>query len=101
MSSNARLPNPAYFPFASVDVRVPTLGKFKEEEIATAGATIRIVKTANQITPAAAVNPIVSQSYPTDLAATLQYAQGFGDIALRKFAREHIQVLIITLTSLM
>jgi len=36
---------------------------------------------------------IVSEKYPTDLATTLQYAQGFGDIAMRQWAKEHVKVL--------
>ena len=39
--------------------------------------------------------PIVAKMYPTDMATTLQYAQGYGDIALRQYAREHIQVVLI------
>ena len=36
---------------------------------------------------------VVSEKYPTDLATTLQYAQGFGDIAMRQWAKEHVKVL--------
>lgn len=68
------------------------MGKFDEEDIAESGSTIRIVKNKKNITPPVVGKPIVIETYPTDLATTLQYAQGFGDIALREFAREHIKV---------
>jgi hypothetical protein len=69
------------------------VGKFDEEDIAESGSTIRIVKNKKNITPVVG-KPIVTETYPTDLATTLQYAQGFGDIALREFAREHIKVYL-------
>jgi hypothetical protein len=75
-----------------VDVRVPSLGKFDEEDVLHVGSTIRIVKNKARLVPSVADAPIVADTYPTDLATTLQYAQGFGDVELREFAREHIKV---------
>jgi hypothetical protein len=72
---------------------VPTLGKFDEEDIINAGSTIRIVKNQDHLNTQSGDPPIVAKTYPTDLATTLQYAQGFGDDALRQFAREHIKVV--------
>jgi len=39
---------------------------------------------------------VISKTYPTDLSTTLQYAQGFGDVAMRQWAKEHIKVLPLT-----
>lgn len=72
---------------------MPTVGKFQETEVASEGSTIRIVKNKNNVGAASGAEPIIGKSYPTDLATTLQYAQGFGDVALRQFAREHIKVI--------
>ena len=80
-----------------MDVRVPSLGKFDEEDVFHVGSTIRIVKNKARLAPSIADEPIVAETYPTDLATTLQYAQGFGDVKLREFAREHIKVHIAML----
>jgi aromatic amino acid aminotransferase I / 2-aminoadipate transaminase len=101
-----RLPNPGYFPFEYVDIRVPSVGKFDESQIVNEGSTIRIIKNKNNIpSSSSGVNGVngtngvrqdevvVSKQYPTDLSTTLQYAQGFGDIAMRQWAKEHIKVL--------
>ena len=72
---------------------MPTVGKFEESEIASEGSTIRIVKNKNNVTGVSGAEPIIGKEYPTDLATTLQYAQGFGDVALRQFAKEHIKVV--------
>jgi hypothetical protein len=73
---------------------VPTVGKFEEAEIVSEGSTIRIVKNQNFVGAVSEAEPIIEKEYPTDLATTLQYAQGFGDVALGQFAREHIKVIL-------
>jgi len=93
-----------------VDVRVPGVGKFDESQITTDGSTIRIIKNKNHIpVQMNGVNGkdggngvkqdevVISETYPTDLSTTLQYAQGFGDVAMRQWAKEHIKVLPLTL----
>jgi hypothetical protein len=50
------------------------------------------VKNKNSLSTASGEEVIIAKTYPTDLSTTLQYAQGFGDIALREFAREHVKV---------
>lgn len=92
-ATDLRLPSPEYFPFQYVDVRVPTVGKFSEAEIASEGSTIRILKTQSYGQQMAVEQPIIAKMYPTSLATTLQYAQGFGDVALRQFVREHVKVV--------
>ena len=90
--ANTSLPNPGYFPFEYVDVRVPGVGKFDESQITTNGSTIRIIKNKNHIpvqmngvngkdgeNGAKQDEVVLSETYPTDLSTTLQYAQGFGN----------------------
>lgn len=101
-TKQSRLPNPSYFPFGYVDVRAPSQGKYLEQEIIEEGTTLRIVKSplpnssidgtiTNDVIPK--TDRISKESYPTDLSVTLQYAQGFGDVELRKWAKEHIQMV--------
>lgn len=71
---------------------MPTLGKFDETDIVNAGTTIRIVKNKDRLDFASGNAVAVSKTYPTDLSTTLQYAQGYGDAALRQFAKQHINV---------
>jgi hypothetical protein len=55
---------------------------------------IRVVKNKSnpQSEPKESI-PVIAESYPTDLASTLQYGQGFGDLKLLQFAREHVKVV--------
>lgn len=92
-----------------MDVRVPGVGKFDESQITTDGSTIRIIKNKNHIPSqmngvtgkdggngVKQDEVVISETYPTDLSTTLQYAQGFGDVAMRQWAKEHIKVLPLT-----
>jgi hypothetical protein len=90
------LPNPGYFPFEYVDVRVPSSEKLEELDIAKDGSTIRIVKDRNNLHSLLNDQAILSKTYPADLATTLQYAQGFGDVTFRAWAKEHIKVGLST-----
>jgi len=66
--------------------------KIDKIDIVKDGSTIRIVKDRNNINSVWKDEAILSKTYPTDLATTLQYAQGFGDVAFRAWAKEHIKV---------
>jgi hypothetical protein len=90
------LPNPGYFPFEYVDVRVPSSEKLEELDIAKDGSTIRIVKDRNNLHSLLNDQAILSKTYPADLATTLQYAQGFGDVTFRAWAKEHVKVGLST-----
>lgn len=87
-----RLPSPAYFPFEFADIRVPTVGRFDEADVVKSGTTLRIVKRKDNLTAPSGEEPLLAKHYPTDLAATLQYAQGYGDVFVREFMKEHIRV---------
>jgi len=71
---------------------VPAVGKFDENEIVAEGTTIRVVKNRNRTNIPSTSESIVAESYPTDLASTLQYGQGFGDLKLLQYAKEHVKV---------
>ena len=99
ISLGGGLPNPSYFPFGYVDVRVPSEGRYLEQQILDEGTTLRIVKSplptliqspTDHDTTLNGGDGVSSKGYPTDLSVTLQYAQGFGDVELRKWAKEHI-----------
>jgi len=101
-TNQSSLPNPSYFPFGYVDVRVPSQGKYLEHQILEEGTTLRIVKSPlpTSVIDGAITNGAIAeteriskQTYPTDLSVTLQYAQGFGDVELRRWAKEHIQMV--------
>ena len=70
--------------------------KLEELDIAKDGSTIRIVKDRNKISSLVNNQAILSKTYPTDLATTLQYAQGFGDVTFRAWAKEHVKVRLMT-----
>ena len=90
------LPNPGYFPFEFVDVRVPSSEKLEELDIAKDGSTIRIVKDRNNLHSLLNDQAILSKTYPADLATTLQYAQGYGDVTFCAWAKEHVKVGLST-----
>jgi hypothetical protein len=90
------LPNPGYFPFEYVDVRVPSSEKLEELDIAKDGSTIRILKDRNNLHSLLNDQAILSKTYPADLATTLQYAQGYGDVTFRSWAKEHVKVGLST-----
>jgi len=90
------LPNPGYFPFEYVDVRVPSSEKLEELDIAKDGSTIRIVKDRNNLHSQLNDQAILSKTYPADLATTLQYAQGYGDVTFRAWTKEHVKVGLST-----
>jgi aromatic amino acid aminotransferase I len=103
---------PAYFPIHEVVVKVPTVGKWSEEETARHGSAINIVKyrqtsseervsdkTVNGVAhenciakieerkPRAHALPVVA------LSSTLQYGLGTGDPHLLSFLKQHTQMV--------
>jgi len=108
ISLGGGLPLPYYFPIHCVDVTVPKVGKWSEEETAADGSEIHIVKYGNKDLSAsgAVVHGngvsdrvrdgvmIVDRRMPTvGLASTLQYGLGTGDPHLVAFLREHTQMV--------
>ena len=87
-----RLPNAAYFPFEFIDVRVPAVGKFTEAEMIDSGTTLRIVKNKDNVITTSGVEPLIAKPYPMDMATTLQYGQGNGNVAFLEFVKQHIKV---------
>ena len=70
---------------------MPTVGKL-DFELVKSASTIRIVKNKDSFIPTLGVESIIAETSPTGLATMLQYSQGFGNVALRQFAKEHIKV---------
>ena len=108
ISLGGGLPLPAYFPFHDVSCTVPTLGKWSEEETATEGTSINIVKyphkqqksmakLTNYHTRNCQLNRIPLRSMevmPTvGLSTTLQYGLGTGDPCLVNFLKQHTEMV--------
>jgi aromatic amino acid aminotransferase I len=104
ISLGGGLPLPVYFPIHEVTVRVPTVGKWSEEETATHGSAINIVKYASQKTllqPCDTTDTVkdvgnasVSDRGPVvGLASTLQYGLGTGDPHLVSFLKQHTRMV--------
>lgn len=71
------MPDPAYFPFNSLDVSVPATGHWTDGET----QMLHIEKHGDTSTSA------------MDLARALQYSQGTGQAELLAFAREHTEMI--------
>ena len=80
-------------PFEAVDVCVPSVTQIDQLDISRDLSKVRIVKNADSLVEPWIEDPILPESHAADLASTLQYTQGFGNLGLRNFAKEHIQVL--------
>ena len=108
VSLGGGLPLPAYFPIHSVDVTVPNIGKWTEEETAADGSALHIVKYSRENLPSSCVVAhghkvhkransgamIFDPGIPTvGLSSTLQYGLGTGDPHLVAFLKEHTQMV--------
>lgn len=105
ISLGGGLPLPAYFPIHEVVVKVPTVGKWSEEETAKDGSSINIVKysrtSSEEQVSNKTVNGVVSEerkpkadSLPVvALSSTLQYGLGTGDPHLLSFLKQHTQMV--------
>ena len=114
ISLGGGLPLPAYFPIHEVVVKVPTVGKWSEEETAKEGSAIKVVKyvhhakaraTNGVMNGAKDINGVDGVTYemgklqiqsevPTvALSTTLQYGLGTGDPHLVSFLKRHTQMV--------
>jgi aromatic amino acid aminotransferase I / 2-aminoadipate transaminase len=108
ISLGGGLPLPAYFPIHEVMVKVPRVGKWTEEETATHGSEINIVKyskaaprSTNGVNRESDVTLSVNglglaeaTEVPTvGLSTTLQYGLGTGEPNLVAFLKKHTQMV--------
>ena len=107
ISLGGGLPLPAYFPIHEVTVKVPRVGKWTEEETATHGSEINIVKYSNakprtlngvngtkELTNQVNELAISAARIPTvGLSTTLQYGLGTGEPNLVAFLKQHTQMV--------
>jgi aromatic amino acid aminotransferase I len=108
VSLGGGLPLPAYFPIHEVTVHVPSIGKWSEEETASHGVPISIVKYASPPTRVADTNGVANgdkvATLTTELtnemlgpvvglSSTLQYGLGTGDPHLVSFLKQHTQMV--------
>ena len=81
ISLGGGLPSSDYFPFEHIEVRVPTVGQFSEEETRIAGQNVKIGKY-----------DVLEGNSTYDLAIALNYGQGTGSAQLLRFVTEHTEV---------
>lgn len=77
ISLGGGLPDPVYFPFNSIDVKVPATGHWRDGQ----EETLCLTKHAK------------SPEIKLDLAKALQYGQGSGNADLVKFFKEHTEMI--------
>ncbi|KAF8469547.1 aromatic amino acid aminotransferas-like protein [Kalaharituber pfeilii] len=82
ISLGGGLPSSDYFPFHQLDVKVPALGHFMEEETAKNGVTISIGK-----------HDTTEGKSAFDLAIALNYGQGTGSAQLLRWITEHTEII--------
>ncbi|KAI5786391.1 aromatic amino acid aminotransferase-like protein [Peziza echinospora] len=82
ISLGGGLPTSAYFPFHQLDVKVPTLGQFTEEETAETGSIMQIGK-----------NDVREGKSAFDLSIALNYGQGTGSAQLLRWITEHTEII--------
>src|SRR5579859_2471838 len=105
ISLGGGLPLPAYFPIHGITVLVPHVGKWSEEETASEGAAINIVKYTHQTKRCHGhrmMNGVrkrvessgIDEDVPVvPLSNTLQYGLGTGDPHLVSFLKQHTQMV--------
>jgi aromatic amino acid aminotransferase I len=81
ISLGGGLPSSDYFPFESVDVKVPALGKWSEEETKETGEVMRIGKHDRR-----------EGKSEYDLAVALNYGLGQGSAQMVRWVTEHTEV---------
>lgn len=77
ISLGGGLPDPIYFPFQSIDVKVPATGHWTDGQ----EQTLELTKHAK------------SPEVKLDLAKALQYGQGSGNADLVNFFKEHTEMI--------
>ncbi|KAF8424635.1 aromatic amino acid aminotransferas-like protein [Tirmania nivea] len=82
ISLGGGLPSSDYFPFHQMDIKVPAIGKFTEQETAESGETMTIGK-----------HDATEGKSPFDLEIALNYGQGTGSAQLLRWITEHTEIL--------
>lgn len=81
ISLGGGLPSSDYFPFESVSVKVPAVGKFSEEETRESGETMVIGKHDRR-----------EGKSDYDLSVALNYGLGSGSSQMIRWVTEHTEV---------
>ncbi|PWW78794.1 PLP-dependent transferase [Tuber magnatum] len=82
ISLGGGLPSSDYFPFEHIEIRVPTVGQFSEEETKINGQDVRIGK-----------HDVPEGKSAFDLAIALNYGQGTGSAQMLRFVTEHTEIV--------
>jgi hypothetical protein len=81
ISLGGGLPSSEYFPFESMDIKVPTVGKFLEEETKKTGKTMHLGK-----------HDVREGKSAYDLSIALNYGQSSGSAQMVRWVTEHTEV---------
>ncbi|KAK2757063.1 Aromatic/aminoadipate aminotransferase 1 [Arachnomyces sp. PD_36] len=82
LSLGGGLPSSDYFPFEHIDIKVPAIGQFSEEETKKTGKIARAGK-----------HDIKEGTSEFDLEVTLNYGQSTGAAQLLRFVTEHTEII--------
>lgn len=82
ISLGGGLPSSVYFPFESLSLKVPAVGKFSEEETRESGVTLTAGKYDLQEG---------TSSY--DISTAFNYSQGSGSAQLLRWCMEHTEIM--------
>ncbi|KAI5798971.1 pyridoxal phosphate-dependent transferase [Geopyxis carbonaria] len=82
ISLGGGLPSSEYFPFENIDVKVPAIGQYSEEERKTTGKTMHIGK-----------HDVREGKSAFDLSICLNYGQGIGSAQMLRWVTEHTEIV--------
>ncbi|KAL1383841.1 aromatic amino acid aminotransferase 1 [Phyllosticta capitalensis] len=82
ISLGGGLPSSEYFPFDSLDLTMPAVGKFSEQETKTDGVTVHVGK-----------HDLAEDKSIFDIATAFNYGQGHGAAQLLRWVTEHTELV--------
>ncbi|KAF2146858.1 uncharacterized protein K452DRAFT_283059 [Aplosporella prunicola CBS 121167] len=82
ISLGGGLPSSEYFPFDSLDLTVPTVGKYSEAEVHAEGARLHAGK-----------HDLAQDKSIFDIATAFNYGQGSGSAQLLRWVTEHTEIV--------
>ncbi|KAF2723299.1 PLP-dependent transferase [Polychaeton citri CBS 116435] len=82
ISLGGGLPSSEYFPFGEVDFKLPTIGKYSEEDVRKHGVTVRSGK-----------HDIAEDISAFDISTAFNYGQGHGAAQLLRWIVEHTEIV--------
>ncbi|KZF26145.1 PLP-dependent transferase [Xylona heveae TC161] len=82
LSLGGGLPSSEFFPFESIDIKVPQVGQFSEQETRESGVQVHAGK-----------HDVIEDKSVFDLSIALNYAQGTGSAQMLRYVTEHTEII--------